>query len=273
MSSSSEPPYLDDETLQRIYTWVDEIPLSRPKRNIARDFSDGVLMAEVINHYFPKLVEMHNYSPANSFHKKMYNWATLNSKVFKKLKFNVSKEEMESVVNCKPGMIESLLLRLQNKMAEYRAEQARKRMNRSSDRSSVGSNNRTNTPQRSPHYANASPDKRRQNGHSLDTAIGQQPHSSRHGEYGNEMEAPYESNAYHHHQRGVPGPESYSSSDIPAHIQQQLIEKDERISNLEETKEFLELKISKLQQLLDLKDSRIQTLTTRLQSQPGQSQS
>jgi hypothetical protein len=31
----------DDEDLQRIYTWVDDIPLSRPKRNITRDFSDG----------------------------------------------------------------------------------------------------------------------------------------------------------------------------------------------------------------------------------------
>lgn len=32
---------LDDEALQVLYTWIDEIPLSRPKRNIARDFSDG----------------------------------------------------------------------------------------------------------------------------------------------------------------------------------------------------------------------------------------
>lgn len=32
---------LDDESLQKIYTWVDQIPLSRPKRNITRDFSDG----------------------------------------------------------------------------------------------------------------------------------------------------------------------------------------------------------------------------------------
>lgn len=32
---------LDDEELQRIYTWIDEVPLSRPKRNITRDFSDG----------------------------------------------------------------------------------------------------------------------------------------------------------------------------------------------------------------------------------------
>ena len=36
---SAQP--LDDETLQQLYTWVDEIPLSRPKRNINRDFSDG----------------------------------------------------------------------------------------------------------------------------------------------------------------------------------------------------------------------------------------
>ena len=32
---------LDEEEMQQIYNWVDEIPLSRPKRNIARDFSDG----------------------------------------------------------------------------------------------------------------------------------------------------------------------------------------------------------------------------------------
>lgn len=27
--------------LQELYTWIDEVPLSRPKRNIARDFADG----------------------------------------------------------------------------------------------------------------------------------------------------------------------------------------------------------------------------------------
>lgn len=36
-----------EEELQELYSWVDSIPLSRPKRNIARDFSDGVLLAEV----------------------------------------------------------------------------------------------------------------------------------------------------------------------------------------------------------------------------------
>lgn len=69
---------LDDETLQRLYAWIDEIPLSRPKKSIARDFSDGILTAEVVAFYFPKLVQMHNYSPANSAKQKLYNWTTLN---------------------------------------------------------------------------------------------------------------------------------------------------------------------------------------------------
>jgi hypothetical protein len=34
-------PVLDDDELQKIYVWVDSVPLSRPKRNISRDFSDG----------------------------------------------------------------------------------------------------------------------------------------------------------------------------------------------------------------------------------------
>lgn len=176
---------------------VDEIPLSRPKRNIARDFSDGgeeatvegahasarkrqrgptgqppllqhalpvlharpargrargwrtrahtarpaalqpraVLLAEIVAHYFPKLVELHNYrwgklhtdagarmhaamprhpahparppcppcSAANSTNQKMYNWNTMNQKVFKRLGFTVSKQDFEAISNCQVG--------------------------------------------------------------------------------------------------------------------------------------------------------------------------
>jgi hypothetical protein len=32
---------LTEEELKPLYMWIDQIPLSRPKRNIARDFSDG----------------------------------------------------------------------------------------------------------------------------------------------------------------------------------------------------------------------------------------
>ena len=50
-----------DDELSELYAWVDTIPLSRPKKSIARDFSDGVLAAEIVHHYFPRLVELHNY--------------------------------------------------------------------------------------------------------------------------------------------------------------------------------------------------------------------
>ena len=32
---------MTEEELEKLYTWVDEIPLSRPKKNMTRDFSDG----------------------------------------------------------------------------------------------------------------------------------------------------------------------------------------------------------------------------------------
>lgn len=80
--SPTAVPAMDEEELQLLYTWVDDIPLSRPKKNIARDFSDGVLMAEIVKHFFPKLVQLHNYSTASSFTQKMYNWNTLNRLYF-----------------------------------------------------------------------------------------------------------------------------------------------------------------------------------------------
>lgn len=103
---------ITEDDLQIIYNWVDEIPLSRPKRNIARDFSDGVLLAEIVKHYLPKLVDMHNYSQAHSVSQKSYNWNTLNVKVLKKLGLSLSKKEIEQIVNMEPDSIEKVLLAL-----------------------------------------------------------------------------------------------------------------------------------------------------------------
>jgi CH-like domain in sperm protein len=52
---------LGDDELNELYTWIDSIPLSRPKKNIARDFSDGLMVAEVIHNFVPKIVSTHNY--------------------------------------------------------------------------------------------------------------------------------------------------------------------------------------------------------------------
>lgn len=110
----------DDAELEQLYTWIDSIPLSRPKKNIGRDFSDGVLVSEIMHHKFPHLVQKHNYSVANSTSKKMENWYYLNRKVFKKLSFELSEELIRDLVNAKPGTIELLLQML--KMKIERAE-------------------------------------------------------------------------------------------------------------------------------------------------------
>lgn len=40
-ASAAMVPPMDDDQLQAVYTWLDSVPLSRPKRNCTRDFSDG----------------------------------------------------------------------------------------------------------------------------------------------------------------------------------------------------------------------------------------
>ena len=41
----------------------------------------------------------------------------MNSKVFKKMGFHVQKDELESLVNCKPQAVERMLQKLQQQMA------------------------------------------------------------------------------------------------------------------------------------------------------------
>ncbi|CAI2735544.1 unnamed protein product [Schistosoma spindalis] len=107
---------MDDALLQDLYVWVDKIPLSRIKRNIARDFSDGVLMAEVMKYFFPKFVDVHNFPTCNSVESKRKNWQLLNWKVFKKLNFELSDDVIESLSIAKPGTIEKVLLLLRTRI-------------------------------------------------------------------------------------------------------------------------------------------------------------
>lgn len=97
MGSEITEHALNDAVLQDLYSWVDQIPLSRPKKNFARDFSDGgwctldalnamliarvvvVLMSEIVKHYYPRMVDVHNYISTNATQTKFCNWETLNS--------------------------------------------------------------------------------------------------------------------------------------------------------------------------------------------------
>lgn len=110
---------LTEQDLEDLYCWVDEVPLSRFKRNIARDFADGVLMAEIICHFRPRVVELHNYRPASNTQMKIYNWETLNKKVFKKLGFSLPQNMLEDVACGRAGAIERVLHLVKNKIEHH----------------------------------------------------------------------------------------------------------------------------------------------------------
>ena len=109
---------ISDEDLLILYEWIDSIPLSREKKNISRDFCDGVLTAEIMKHYYPKMVDLHNYPEASSTQQKLVNWNTLCLKVFRKIGFSITNEELDNVVNSRPKAIEQVLWRLHNKLIE-----------------------------------------------------------------------------------------------------------------------------------------------------------
>ncbi|XP_063541779.1 uncharacterized protein LOC134750519 [Cydia strobilella] len=114
MSAFNAPIPLSD--IEAVLTWVDNFKLSRPTKKINRDFSDAVLLAEILSVYYPKLVEMHNYPPRNSHALKLNNWMTLNRKVLRKLKLNLCCSTMEQLSNCAPGVIERVLIMVKEKI-------------------------------------------------------------------------------------------------------------------------------------------------------------
>ena len=127
---------LDEKVMEDLYKWLDSLPLTRPKRNIERDFSDGKfhfsllkknsfrffykgkLVAEIIHHYLPNLVDLHNYSSANSLDHKRSNWFTLNKKVLSQFGLDLSDVIITGLSNGKPGLIEVLLYNVRLKIDE-----------------------------------------------------------------------------------------------------------------------------------------------------------
>lgn len=103
-------PVVTESDIHKLYEWIDDIPLSRPKKNINRDFSDGVMLAEVVRHFYPKFVEVHNYIATSNNQQKIHNWNLLNKKVLSKLLGAVlHSRDIEECANATPGAIERVL--------------------------------------------------------------------------------------------------------------------------------------------------------------------
>ena len=229
---------MDEEELQDLYQWVDSIPLSRPKRNIARDFADGMLVAEVVKHFFPKLVELHNYPAAHSVQQKKYNWRTLSQKVFRKLAFDVEESEIESIVTCVPGAIERFLRALQTKVQQIQQKKLQRQQESAHEAEAAAAGH----PGRSPSGASSG-------GAPI-------PYLAGGGAAGGAAHHGHVGHAGHQGHPGHPGMSMH---------QQIIEEKDEIIAEMKETIEILDMKVMKLEKLLQLKDSKIQVQAGKLQ--------
>ena len=117
---------LTEQQLKIVYAWADTFPFSKQKRRIDLDFSDGVLIAEIIKTFHPKLVQLHNYPSANSTRLKLKNWEFLKAKVFRKLGLKISKNEIQQIVKLKKFAIENFLWKLYNFLNSYEKSKAEK---------------------------------------------------------------------------------------------------------------------------------------------------
>ena len=113
----------NESQLEELLAWVDEIPLSRKKKNLPRDFSDAVLMAEICAHFYPKLVDLFNYDQGLKLETKTYNWNTLNTRVLSKLKMPLDKETISELANARGGTIEKVLWCFKQNLEERKEEE------------------------------------------------------------------------------------------------------------------------------------------------------
>ncbi|XP_012942284.1 sperm flagellar protein 1 [Aplysia californica] len=232
---------LNEDELEELYSWVDKIPLSRPKRNINRDFSDGVLAAEVVKHYLPKMIDIHNYTSASSTPQKMQNWHLLNRKVFPKLNFQLTEDLIREICVGKVGLIERFLMHLRAKVERCVRDQ---RLEADITADAAGKQSKSTTRLHADH--------RKGRGNMNDKPEADQNLASP-GRQKMTQAGPYKGNARI----------KMMDESVPRAIYE---EKEQECLAKEETIQILQAKVRRLEHLLHLKDIRIEDLQTRLES-------
>ncbi|POI22792.1 hypothetical protein CIB84_013460, partial [Bambusicola thoracicus] len=198
--------------------------------------SSPVLVAEVVKYFFPAMVQLHSFVPASSTPQKLANWGHLNRKVLSKLNFSVPNEVIRQIVQCRPGVVEQVLLLLRQKI-----EEKQKLVK------AVPSPGQEPGPQAAQEISYLETGKA---GCSKARSTGG----------GCTQETP----------TAVGGNESRQHCSPPAGgdaaaVHLQLAERERALLLAQETVQILQMKVRRLEQLLSLKDTRIDELSRRLQ--------
>ncbi|KAM4636339.1 sperm flagellar protein 1-like isoform 2-T2 [Discoglossus pictus] len=199
------------------------------------------MVAEVVRHFLPKFVEIHNYVPANSTQQKLTNWSTLNRKVLSKLNFHIPEDTVRKLIANTPGVIEPVLYTLRQKINERLQEKTQREKDLQQAKESEyysavsGAPSYGSTGLLSPTYVRALP----------------HPDSTAH--------AP---------QRRLTG-HAHPDAQLEPRVRLLLEEKEQELLVLQETVQILQMKVQRLEHLVQLKDLRIEDLTKHLKKQRG----
>lgn len=257
--------YFDDVELENLYQWIDRIPLTRPKKNIGKDFSDGVLLAEIVAHYFPKIVELHNYSPAAATKQKMENWYLLNRRVLRKLDLDLSDEVIRALANCKPKVVEKVLMLLRLQIDKNLQRQGRSRLEIDANFAQSMDTKEQKKSQSAPAAENSQALVPVKTGRSSPGKLSS-PRKLGKGEIPHNHP---DRSSYHFEGKGYFDPAIYiypTSDNVPRSY---LEEKEMECMAKDETIRMLNSKIRRLEHLLQLKDTRMLDLQGQIAREQG----
>lgn len=126
MNGQKFQPYYQAAAHYDILAWLDTIPLSRPVRNLETDFSDGILVAEIVAYFFPEYVDLDMFHVARNMSQRTKNWRLLNSDVLPKLSLHAPGTVVHDITNGDHRGVELFLLHLREKLEENLIRTGRK---------------------------------------------------------------------------------------------------------------------------------------------------
>eukprot|EP00918_Siedleckia_nematoides_P078064 GHVU01170831.1.p1 GENE.GHVU01170831.1~~GHVU01170831.1.p1 ORF type:complete len:200 (+),score=21.95 GHVU01170831.1:73-672(+) len=112
---------------REVLKWLQSLDLSVAVKNPRRDFSDGLLVAEILYRYFPHDVQLHSFHSACNAALKEENWRML-LKVFARTQFleagACNKAAIEPVMHCAPGAAVAFVHLLYEGLTKRKAPQS-----------------------------------------------------------------------------------------------------------------------------------------------------
>nr|XP_009678504.1 PREDICTED: sperm flagellar protein 1 [Struthio camelus australis] len=231
-----------------------KVSISANRSTLAKVFTSAkvsitlILAAEVVKFYFPKLVDLHSYVPASATQQKLSNWGHLNRKVLSKLNFCIPDDMIRKIVQCRPGLVEQVLILLRQKIEE---KQKQSKVTSGLDqelgvRAALEQISYLETGYSSKVKSPAGGDCARESGGSdRDLLLSQ-----------HFLSCPRLKKSHHGYAQTSPGDSTFRL---------QLAEREQALLLAQETIQILQMKVRRLEQLVHLKNIRIDDLSQRLQ--------